>query len=191
KLNKQMHRGRIRDGRCDDCDRVFVFGQFFDRLGQTAKKGVAAVLSFRRRFSDASSGFFVRPAGAALTRNRRKGGRPVNGWMRILAGCLPALLLLAAGCMYPEERRLQTDRLPEHVAMVQSAADQYWEQNRRFPIKEDPGRAKAAPYENYVVYFSRLGGSIGQMPRAPSSWEAIFFMSWWFPKTRCSSGWWV
>jgi hypothetical protein len=93
----------------------------------------------------------------------------VNGWMRILAGCLPALLLLAAGCMYPEERRLQTDRLPEHVAMVQSAADQYWEQNRRFPIKEDPGRAKASPYEKYVVDFSKLEGYIGQIP--PSAFE--------------------
>ena len=93
----------------------------------------------------------------------------MNGWMRILAGCLPALLLLAAGCMYPEERRLQTDRLPEHVAMVQSAADQYWEQNRRFPIKEDPGRAKASPYEKYVVDFSKLEGYIGQIP--PSAFE--------------------
>ena len=71
--------------------------------------------------------------------------------------------------MYPEERGLQTDRLPEHVAMVQSAADQYWEQNRRFPIKEDPGRAKASPYEKYVVDFSKLEGYIGQIP--PSAFE--------------------
>lgn len=71
--------------------------------------------------------------------------------------------------MYPDEMRQQTDRLPEHVAMVQSAADQFWEQNKRFPIKEDPGRANASPYEKYVIDFSKLEGYISQIP--PSSFE--------------------
>lgn len=93
----------------------------------------------------------------------------MSGWMRILAVCVPAALLLAGGCMYPDELRQETDRLPEHVAMVQSAADQFWEQNKRFPIREDPGRAKASPYEKYVIDFSKLEGYISQIP--PSSFE--------------------
>lgn len=90
-------------------------------------------------------------------------------WIRILAGCMPAFLLLAGGCMYPGELRQQTDQLPEHVAMVQSAADQFWKQNRRFPIRETPGRADAPPYERYVIDFSKLEGYISHIP--PSSFE--------------------
>jgi hypothetical protein len=93
----------------------------------------------------------------------------VNRWKRILAGCLPAILLLTGGCLYPDEMRQQTDRLPEHVAMVQSATDQFWEQNKRFPIKEDPGRGNASLYEKYVIDFAKLEGYLSQIP--PSSFE--------------------
>jgi hypothetical protein len=71
--------------------------------------------------------------------------------------------------MYPDEMRQQTDRLPEHVMMVQSAADQYWEENKRFPIKEDPPQADTSPFEKYVIDFSKLEGYIDQIP--PSSFE--------------------
>src|SRR5690606_20305838 len=89
--------------------------------------------------------------------------------MKVLSGCIPVLLLLTGGCMYPDDKRQQLDRLPEHVAMVQSAADQFWEQNKRFPIKEAPVQAGTSPYGRYVIDFSKLEGYIGQIP--PSSFE--------------------
>ena len=51
-----------------------------------------------------------------------------------LPGMFSLVLLLAAGCMYPEEERMQLDRLPEQVAQVQGAVDAYYRENRVLPL---------------------------------------------------------
>jgi hypothetical protein len=80
KLDKQMHRGGIHDDRCDDCDHVFVYSQFFDCLGKTEEKGVAALLTFHHRFSDAAAGLYVRFTGAVVTHRLETAlGRRMSG----------------------------------------------------------------------------------------------------------------
>jgi hypothetical protein len=84
-----------------------------------------------------------------------------------LPGMFSLVLLLAAGCMYPEEERMQLDRLPEQVAQVQGAVDAYYRENRVLPYKYTEEDEKLTT--KYKVNFEELKGILGNIP--PSAFE--------------------
>lgn len=78
-----------------------------------------------------------------------------------------AILLLSAGCMYPDEQRMQMDRLPQQVAQVQSAVDAYFRQNKILPYTYTEEKQKLTT--KYKVNFNELKGFLGEVP--PSSFD--------------------
>lgn len=84
-----------------------------------------------------------------------------------LPGIFSVFLFLVTGCMYPEEERMQLDRLPEQVAQVQGAVDAYYRENKVLPFKYTEENEKLTT--KYKVNFEELKGVLGDIP--PSSFE--------------------
>lgn len=79
-----------------------------------------------------------------------------------------SLLILLTGCLYPEERRIQLDQLPEHVQRVEAAVKVYKENNEGwlpYLYREDEVKFTT----KYLVDFQRLQGYVGEIP--PTAFE--------------------
>lgn len=78
-----------------------------------------------------------------------------------------AILLSFTGCMFPDEHRMQMDKLPQQVAQVQSAVDAYFRQNKILPYTYTEEKQKLTT--KYKVNFNELKGFLGEVP--PSSFD--------------------
>lgn len=81
--------------------------------------------------------------------------------------CL-SLVILLSGCLYPEERRMQLDQLPEHIQRVEAAVKVYKENNNGWlPYLYREEEVKFT--SKYLVDFRRLQGYVGEIP--PTAFE--------------------
>lgn len=74
---------------------------------------------------------------------------------------------LCVGCLYPEDRRQQLDRLDEHIAQVQNAVERYHQDQKVLPYRYTEEDEKLTTH--YKVDFRQLQGYVGQIP--PSAFE--------------------
>jgi hypothetical protein len=78
------------------------------------------------------------------------------------------MTILLSGCMYPQERREQLDKLGEHIATVQSAVMAYQRDHKWLPYRYTDDENKLTT--KYKVNFQELqGGYLAAIP--PSAFE--------------------
>ncbi len=77
------------------------------------------------------------------------------------------VILLVAGCGYPQEKRQQLDQLPEHVLRVQTAVDLYKKQKNELPYRYRDDEIMLT--SKYIVDFDALQGHLSSTP--PTAYE--------------------
>jgi hypothetical protein len=77
------------------------------------------------------------------------------------------VLLILAGCGYPQEKRQQLDQLPEHVLRVQTAVDLYKKQKNELPYRYRDDEIMLT--SKYIVDFDKLQGHLSSTP--PTAYE--------------------
>jgi hypothetical protein len=89
--------------------------------------------------------------------------------MRRWSGLAILLLFctLLTGCLYPQERRQEWDKLDQHLARVQAAVDTYLKQQKMLPYKYSQDDVKYSTH--YQVDFMQIQGYLGDIP--PSAFE--------------------
>ncbi|MFC7442140.1 hypothetical protein [Laceyella putida] len=90
--------------------------------------------------------------------------------MRRWGSYMAILLLLCTvitGCLYPQEKRQEWDKLDQHLARVQAAVDTYLKQQKMLPYKYSQDDIKWST--RYQVDFMQIQGYLGEIP--PSAFE--------------------
>lgn len=91
--------------------------------------------------------------GELATPHRKRSLRAKRPWLRRVAAVLllQAVLLVQAGCLYPEERRVGQEPSTAFLQEVQGAVDRFRQAEGVLPIQTRP--ADTPRYEKYPIDF--------------------------------------
>jgi len=94
--------------------------------------------------------------GELATPHRKRSLRTKRPWLRRVAAVLllQAVLLVQAGCLYPEERRVGQEPSTAFLQEVQGAVDRFRQAEGVLPIQTRP--ADTPRYEKYPIDFRQL-----------------------------------